>query len=313
MRALVVHRPGAPGAKPVLTLKERPVPVLAKDSTQVLIKVRASKINPSDLLNVAGGFPYTTYPRIPGRDYAGTIVSSPGNTTLEGTNVFGTSGNQLGFVRDGAHAEFLVMDSDELVEMPATISFDQAACIGVPYTTALLMIRRAAGSGDQEAPKVLIIGGTGNVGTALAELLPALVPRSTHTSLSRVDGVLTLPTTEKFDIIFGTVPDTACLQAALPLLAKRGRLVYIACTRPHSEPLSIDPLQFYRDELSLIGVNSIDCTMPEATALMRTLSALISDGDLRVKQRAIRKVALTEGEGAYRDAGTSCESLVLTM
>ena len=48
----------------------------------------------------------TTLPRIPGRDFAGTIVQGPGEVL--GQSVFGSGGN-LGFGRDGSHAEFVAL------------------------------------------------------------------------------------------------------------------------------------------------------------------------------------------------------------
>ena len=41
---------------------------------EVLIQVKAAAINPSDIKNVQGKMHETTVPRIPGRDFAGTIV-----------------------------------------------------------------------------------------------------------------------------------------------------------------------------------------------------------------------------------------------
>jgi len=46
----------------------------------ILVKVEASPINPSDLLSLKGegiGFP-TKYPNIPGKEASGTIVASKG-------------------------------------------------------------------------------------------------------------------------------------------------------------------------------------------------------------------------------------------
>ncbi len=58
-----------------LSLVELPAPVAAAD--EVLVQVKAAGLNPSDVKNVLGRFPYTTLPRIPGRDFAGVIVDGP--------------------------------------------------------------------------------------------------------------------------------------------------------------------------------------------------------------------------------------------
>jgi len=52
---------------------------------------------------------------VPGRDYAGIVVDGP--VTWKGKEVFGTGGN-LGFGRDGSHAEFVSVPVEALVEKP---------------------------------------------------------------------------------------------------------------------------------------------------------------------------------------------------
>ena len=54
------------------------VPQPSPQSTDLLVKIHASNILPSDVLNSRGSFPTTTFPRTPGRDFSGTVVSGPG-------------------------------------------------------------------------------------------------------------------------------------------------------------------------------------------------------------------------------------------
>lgn len=54
----------------VLRIEEVPIPVPA--SGEVLVKVHAASVNPSDVKNVEGKMEGTTLPRTPGRDFAGT-------------------------------------------------------------------------------------------------------------------------------------------------------------------------------------------------------------------------------------------------
>jgi NADPH:quinone reductase-like Zn-dependent oxidoreductase len=56
--------------------------------------------------NVLGLMPQTTPPRIPGSDFAGVVAAGPDERI--GTEVWGTGGD-LGFTRDGTHAESVVM------------------------------------------------------------------------------------------------------------------------------------------------------------------------------------------------------------
>src|SRR5947207_15952483 len=85
-----------------LAIQTVPEPVAA--SGEVLVQVKAAAVNPSDLKNVLSGMHETTVPRTPGRDFSGIVVSGPG--PLVGQAVFGSGGN-LGFGRDGSHADFV--------------------------------------------------------------------------------------------------------------------------------------------------------------------------------------------------------------
>jgi NADPH:quinone reductase-like Zn-dependent oxidoreductase len=70
MRALQFDKFGPPD---VLSVREVAVPV--PKAGEVLVKVSAESINPSDVKKVEGRFG-ATLPRITGRDFAGTVVSS---------------------------------------------------------------------------------------------------------------------------------------------------------------------------------------------------------------------------------------------
>src|SRR3979409_2505265 len=72
------------------------------DPNAAIVKVAAGAISPSDVKNVEGKMEHTTLPRVPGRDYAGTVVHGPAGWV--GAEVWGTGG-EIGFSVDGSHAE----------------------------------------------------------------------------------------------------------------------------------------------------------------------------------------------------------------
>src|SRR5580698_5815810 len=114
-----------------LEIQDIPVPKAADE--EVLVQVKAAAINPSDIRNVLGKIPSTTVPRTPGRDFAGVVKDGP--KELIGASVFGSGGN-LGFGRDGSHAEFLTVPAEAVLPLPRNASFEQGAGIGVAYMTA---------------------------------------------------------------------------------------------------------------------------------------------------------------------------------
>jgi NADPH:quinone reductase-like Zn-dependent oxidoreductase len=97
-----------------------------------IVQVKAAAINPSDLKNVLGMFPHTTYPRTPGRDFSGVVVEGPAEWV--GKEVWGSG--SLGIVSDGTHAEYVVVDAGALAEKPSHLSFEAAAAIPVGFVTA---------------------------------------------------------------------------------------------------------------------------------------------------------------------------------
>lgn len=138
-----------------------PTPVPGAD--EVLVEIKAAGLNPSDVKNVLGRFPYTTLPRIPGRDFAGVVVQGP--QALIGREVWGT-GRDLGFFADGSHAQFVKLPATGVAAKPAHLSFAQAASLGVPYTTAWDALERSLVTGET---RLLVIGG-GAVATAALAL-----------------------------------------------------------------------------------------------------------------------------------------------
>src|SRR5580698_5019696 len=135
MKALRFSQFGPPA---VLRIDDIPVPDPGEGES--LIQVKAAAINPSDIGNVAGRFKHTTLPRTPGRDFAGIAVRG---MQQEGAEVWGSSG-KLGIVRDGSHAEYVVVPAETLSLKPKSLTMAQAAAIGVPYITAWASIVSAA-------------------------------------------------------------------------------------------------------------------------------------------------------------------------
>ncbi|HMB96235.1 MAG TPA: alcohol dehydrogenase catalytic domain-containing protein, partial [Tepidisphaeraceae bacterium] len=118
MRAVVIHQFGDPQ---LLKVEEVPSPQIGDG--EALVEIKAAGINPSDVKNVQGVMHGTTLPRIPGRDFAGIVVRGPAN--LLGQEVWGT-GSDIGFTRDGSHAEYILLPLTALTPKPTNLSMDAA-------------------------------------------------------------------------------------------------------------------------------------------------------------------------------------------
>jgi NADPH:quinone reductase len=144
------------GLPSVLRIGEVPIP--DPGEAEVLVHVKAGGINPTDIGNVAGHFKNTTLPRTPGRDFAGIVAKGKYH---EGDEIWGSSPT-LGIVRDGSHAEYVVVPAETLSLKPKSLSMGQAAALGVPYITAWASVGSAARIKAGET--ILIVGAAGAVG-----------------------------------------------------------------------------------------------------------------------------------------------------
>lgn len=283
MKAIRLVKDSASSSTTV-TLTSLPLPTLLPN--QVLVKIRASAIHPSDVLNSKGAFPTTTFPRVAGRDFSGTIVDGPEN--LIGTDVYGTSGFSHAFTTDGFQAEYAVIDQDCVARKPKNLSFAQAACIGVPFTTAALTLRRAS---VKEGETVLVLGAKGAVGSAVVQLAKGKKCRVLGASRNdsedintvkdpSLEGLNALTQGKGVDAVVDTVGQPALMAAVVKKLAKRGRISFIAAPRTGSTEFDIDMKDLYREEKSILGCNSLLYSMKEMTEQMAALTEEFEKGVL---------------------------------
>ncbi|AYC32479.1 zinc-binding alcohol dehydrogenase family protein [Pseudomonas cavernae] len=304
MKALQFSRTGDLAA---LDLLELPTPTPAAD--EVLIEIKAAGLNPSDVKNVLGRFPYTTLPRTPGRDYAGVIVAGPAH--LQGVEVWG-SGKELGFTREGSHAQYLSLPADAVARKPAALSFAQAATCGVPYITALDALERSqVGAGT----RLLVIGSgaVGNAALALARARGAQVVAGVRRAEVReqlraagIEAILlssaeNLPTQveqafgQAAEVIFDTTG--FWLPASVNALARFGRIAVIAA--PVDGHVDLPVLSLYRRGGVIVGVNSLLYTVQESVALLDRIGRYFDRGELPLPQ-GFREVALDQALVAYQ-------------
>ena len=88
--------------------------------------------------------------------------------------MWGTGGD-VGFTRDGTHAEFIVVPVESLRRKPARLSFDQAASVGVNFMAAWCGLIEAADL--QPSDTLVLIGASGGVGSAAAQIAASVGAR----------------------------------------------------------------------------------------------------------------------------------------
>jgi NADPH:quinone reductase len=292
---------------------------------EVLVRVRAAGMNPSDVKNVLGRFHETTLPRTPGRDFAGVVVSGPEEWV--GREVWGT-GAELGFTHEGTHAEYIALPMGGLALKPASLSFTLAASCGVPYTTAWNALRRG---GLVVADRRLVVVGVGSVGSAAIALAGVLgttrvvaAAREADVSESlRASGVPIILLTDAKAFVSDVkahfpggadlILDTTgyWVEAAVGAIAEFGRIAAIAA--PNDGHVNFPLLDLYRAGGVLVGVNSL---LYDAEACAEMLQPIMDafDNDEIPPPNPVREASLDEGPDVYRaiDAGSS-EKFVFVM
>jgi NADPH:quinone reductase-like Zn-dependent oxidoreductase len=179
MRALVLRRHG--GLDDLDVVADYPTP--KPGDGEVVIRVRAASFNYHDVFTMRGmpGIK-VPLPVVIGLDMAGEIAEvgagvagwKSGDRVL--VNPVNKKRGLMGEMLDGGMAEYCRVAADQLVAMPAGVSFEQAAALPVAYGTAhrMLITHRTVKAGD----KVLVLGASGGVGTGcvlLAKMLGAEV------------------------------------------------------------------------------------------------------------------------------------------
>jgi NADPH:quinone reductase-like Zn-dependent oxidoreductase len=285
-----------------LHLVERPDPH-ATDSTAV-VRVEAASINPSDVKNVAGRMAQTTLPRIPGRDYSGVVAEGPAEWI--GAAVWGTGGD-VGFTRDGTHAEYIEVPRVSLVRKPGLLSHEAAASCGVTFLTAWIGVVEYARLSKGET--LAVIGASGGVGGAAIQLAKYLGARAI--AIGRGPLPADSPTAKFADVVIEStegmggvsadvVLDTvggAMIETALKIAAHRGRVVEI--TGGKDRRASFDIVDFYHNELQLLGVDSLKRDLAAASETLRALARGFEAGAL-VAPPVSKVLPLEQAQEGYR-------------
>lgn len=178
MKAIVQHRYGPPERVLELATVERP----AVGDDDVLIRVRATSVNTPDWITVTG-VPYILRlksglrePSTPvrGTDVAGIVEAVGRNVTdlQPGDEVFGSVWASTLATPAGTFAEYSVAPASQLIEKPATLSFEEAAASVMSGLTAMIAIRDVGRVGP--GTTVLINGASGGVGTLAVQIAKAL-------------------------------------------------------------------------------------------------------------------------------------------
>ncbi len=173
MKTIINTARGAAADTLALVNRDMPNP----GTGQVLVRIHASGVNPSDTkVRIGAQGPMPAKEVIPHNDGAG-VIESVGTGVSERRigervwlyNVNRTSDGQ-GQGNIGTAAEYVAVDADLAAPLPHGVSFEEGACLGVPAMTAH---RAVFSGGDVAGQTLLITGGAGSVGLMAVQMAAA--------------------------------------------------------------------------------------------------------------------------------------------
>jgi len=279
------------GTPDVLEYVDLPTP--QADAGHAVVRVMAASVNPSDVKNVSGHFAHTVLPRTPGRDFSGVVTDGP--QAWLGAEVWGTGGD-IGFTRDGTHAEYIQLPLAALSRKPAALSHAQASAIGVNFVVAWLGTVEYAQLRAGET--IAVLGAGGGVGGAVVQIAKARGarviavdrrPLDAATPAGRlIDGYVPFDehTNERLreltngagaEVVYDTVGGVA-FETALSVAKWRGRVLEISATGKRR--VEFDLIDFYHNETQLLGVDSAKLGVADSAPLMTALVEGFENGKL---------------------------------
>jgi 2-desacetyl-2-hydroxyethyl bacteriochlorophyllide A dehydrogenase len=167
MKAVVIYRYGA---AEVLQYEDVEQPKI--EPTQLLVKVRASSVNPIDwkirqgMLSLITG---SKFPIVLGFDVAGDVVAVGSGVTRfkPGDAIYGSTS-----FPGGGYAEFAAVPENLVALKPTNLNYEEAAAVPLAALTALQALREQGNI--QTGQTVLINGAAGGVGIFAVQIAKAL-------------------------------------------------------------------------------------------------------------------------------------------
>jgi acrylyl-CoA reductase (NADPH) len=257
---------------------------------EVLIRVGWSSLNYKDALAASGARGVArSYPHTPGIDAAGTVVRSLDQSFAAGSQVIVT-GYGLGTDTSGGFAEFIRVPAGWVVPLPGNLSLREAMTFGSAGFTAAQCVERLQALGVKPgAGEVLVTGASGGLGSFAVALLArsgyrvsaATGKTSAADYLRGLGAEQVLPRSAVLDTSdrpllkrrWAAAVDTVggpILATVLRSVEQGGAVA--ACGNAASPSLSLTVYPFILRGITLSGIDSAFCPMPERRRIWARLA-----------------------------------------
>lgn len=277
---------------------EKPTP----RNVEILVKVHAAGITGDEIL-----WPelYSTATRIPGHEISGTVTATGPDyhgPMQVGQEVFAL----IAADRGEGQAEYAICLADEVAPKPASLSYEEAAALPIPFLTAWEAIVDHGNA--KPGMRVLITGASGAVGTVAVQIatnlagchVTALASSRNHDSLRRLGSREVVDYNdahwEKYvidmDLVFDTVGGEI-LTKTWETVKGDGTIITVGDPPP--------PWAFDRGEaaesVSLPGVRYKHFIVSPSSERLARLSGMLDDGSM--EPLAVKLFPVGEAEQAW--------------
>ena len=277
-----------------VNIVETAVPIL-RDG-EILVRPTTCGICGTDLHILRHGFPGTSYPVVPGHEFAGHVVAvGPGATGVKEGDFVAVDPNvvcghcrwcqagrpnlcphlsPIGVGRPGAAADFVAAPARNALAVREDLG--SVASLVEPLACVLHAVESSQGVRDRS---VLVLGG-GTMGLLIAIVcqvsgagrVTLADPAPAKHAIARRAGIPDVVDpkdlgTECFDVVFEAAGVRRALEQAVPLVEKTGVLVQVGV---HDEDATVgfNPFKIYEREIRIIGSNSCADKFPAAVDMM---------------------------------------------
>lgn len=299
---------------------------------EILIRIRASGVNPSDVkarAGLRGGKSAMSYPEIiPHSDGAGIVVAtgSPSSRFVPGDRVW--LANAQWKRAFGTAAEFIAIDEALVFDLPEPVPFEIGAALGIPALTACHAV---TGYGSVDSKIVLVSGGGGTVGSLAVQIAKqsgAFVVASgssadkdrilrlgadafvDYRSGHLIADVLRATNGRRLDHVI-EVEFGSNIQAIAELVSERSTIVAYGSAKLQQPMLPFYPLMFKGVRLELLLVYLL--TQEERHAAAVRINEMLTSGVLEVAVSSVLPLEACAGAHEIVESGHRTGAVVLQI
>ncbi|MCP3953663.1 MAG: YhdH/YhfP family quinone oxidoreductase [Desulfobacterales bacterium] len=281
-------------------------------SGDVVVQVHYSSLNYKDALSASGNKGVTrNYPHTPGIDAAGVVAESADSAFKPGDEVIVTS-YDLGMNTAGGFGQYIRVPAQWVVPLPGGLGLKEAMCYGTAGFTAGLSVFKLIDHGVlPEHGEVLVSGATGGVGGIAVAILSklgypvvavnGLVDEAAYLESIGAQRVISIEEAAdqsgrpllksqwagSIDTVGGDI-----LATSIKSVNPHG--VVTSCGNVASPELPINVFPFILRGVTLVGIDSQNCPMPDR---LKTWEKLAGEWKIPTMETVVEEIGLADLDG----------------